>query len=142
MSSTGTGRLRKDGWPDLRRRWEIPLDSGAPRLARRGLISTLAPVVPPERLEDVVLAASELVTNAVRHSGARDRGSLAMSVELEGRSLRVQVEDPGPGFDPNRATQDGSLATSGFGLQLVERLSDRWGVASDGTTRVWFAVEL
>lgn len=102
----------------------------------------MAPVVPPERLEDVVLAASELVTNAVRHSGARDRGSLAMSVELEGRSLRVQVEDPGPGFDPNRATQDGSLATSGFGLQLVERLSDRWGVASDGTTRVWFAVEL
>lgn len=101
----------------------------------------MARVVPSERLEDVVLAASELVTNAVRHSGARGAGSLAMSVELEGRSLRVQVEDPGPGFDPSLAIQSGPLATSGFGLHLVERLADRWGVASDGTTRVWFAVD-
>ncbi|HEX5950237.1 MAG TPA: ATP-binding protein [Actinomycetota bacterium] len=110
-------------------------------MARRELISALGPIVPPDRLEDVVLAASELVTNAVRHSGARGRGTLAMRVDLEERSVRVQVDDPGPGFDPSRADRVGSLATSGFGLQLVERLADQWGVASDGTTRVWFAVD-
>jgi hypothetical protein len=27
---------------------------------------------------------------------------------------------------------------AGFGLFLVERLADRWGVARDGRTRVWF----
>lgn len=98
-------------------------------------------MVPPDRLEDVVLAASELVANAVQHSGARGHGTLAMSVDLDGRSVRVQVEDPGPGFDPSHVPEVGGFATSGFGLHLVERLADRWGVTSDGTTRVWFAVD-
>lgn len=121
-------------------RWEIPLDSAAPRVARRALTSSLSRVVPTERLADVLLAASELVANAVQHSGARGRGTLAMTVDLDGRSVRVEVEDPGPGFDPSRASERGPLPTSGFGLRLVERLADDWGVTWDGTTRVWFTL--
>jgi anti-sigma regulatory factor (Ser/Thr protein kinase) len=50
--------------------------------------------------------------------------------------VRVEVRDPGPGFTPKpRAHDDDSM---GWGLHLVQHLSDRWGVTRDGEMCVWF----
>jgi anti-sigma regulatory factor (Ser/Thr protein kinase) len=48
------------------------------------------------------------------------------------------VADEGPGFDPAN-TKPPDQQRPGWGLFLVERLADRWGVNHDGrSTKVWF----
>ncbi|MFF5564863.1 ATP-binding protein [Streptomyces sp. NPDC012623] len=77
----------------------------------------------PETAEYAVLLVSELVGNAVRHTGARVFG-LRM-VRRRGW-IRIEVRDPSRGLPcliPVRA-----MDTSGRGLFLVDKLSDRWGV--------------
>ena len=73
--------------------------------------------------EHAVLLVSELVGNAVRHTGARVFG-LRM---LRRRGwIRVEVRDPSRGLPCLMPVQE--LDTSGRGLFLVDKLSDRWGV--------------
>ncbi|MEU5976073.1 ATP-binding protein [Streptomyces sp. NPDC047315] len=73
--------------------------------------------------ESAVLLVSELVGNAVRHTGARAFG-LSMS-RRPGR-IRVEVRDPSRGLPCLLPVQP--LDVSGRGLFLVDELSDRWGV--------------
>ncbi|GAA2294652.1 ATP-binding protein [Streptomyces violaceusniger] len=73
--------------------------------------------------EHTVLLVSELVGNAVRHTGARTFG-LRM---LRRRGwIRVEVRDPSRGLPCLMPV--GELDTSGRGLMLVDQLSQRWGV--------------
>ena len=93
--------------------------------------------LPAEGLEghvDVVqLVVSELVTNAVVHAA----GSFAVSVGREDDALALRVTDASPRAVPRppRPPWDGP---NGRGLQIVTRLSARWGVdlERDGKT-VW-----
>ncbi|WP_443043931.1 ATP-binding protein [Streptomyces sp. NBC_00322] len=73
--------------------------------------------------EHAVLLVSELVGNAVRHTGARVFG-LRM---LRRRGwIRIEVRDPSRGLPCLMPVQE--MDTSGRGLFLVDKLSDRWGV--------------
>ncbi|MFE2944324.1 ATP-binding protein [Streptomyces sp. NPDC059255] len=77
----------------------------------------------PGTAEYAVLLVSELVGNAVRHTGARVFG-LRM---LRRRGwIRIEVRDPSRGLPCLMPVRE--LDTSGRGLFLVDRLSDRWGV--------------
>ncbi|MCX4659977.1 ATP-binding protein [Streptomyces uncialis] len=77
----------------------------------------------PKLTEDTVLLVSELVGNAVRHTGARVFG-LRM---LRRRGwIRVEVRDPSRGLPCLMPVHE--LDVSGRGLFLVDKLSDRWGV--------------
>ncbi|MFC5804862.1 ATP-binding protein [Streptomyces formicae] len=77
----------------------------------------------PQIAEHATLLVSELVGNAVRHTGARVFG-LRM---LRRRGwIRVEVRDPSRGLPCLMPVHD--LDTSGRGLFLVDKLSDRWGV--------------
>jgi anti-sigma regulatory factor (Ser/Thr protein kinase) len=105
--------------------------------ARRAL-SGLRDELDNPTLESLRLLVTELVSNAVRHAGA---SNVDLLVVLTRPAVRVEVVDPGPGFDPEtrrrNQNQDG-----GWGLFLVGRLADSWGVARDGAgTRVWFELE-
>jgi len=90
-------------------------------------------------LADVILLATELVTNSVRHAQLRNGDSIRLSMSIEPDSVRVEVTDPGIGFPPERfgPTYDGS---SGWGLFLVARLATRWGIERRPTT-VWFEID-
>ncbi|WP_425472004.1 ATP-binding protein [Streptomyces piniterrae] len=77
----------------------------------------------PQLAEHAVLLVSELVGNAVRHTGARCFG-LRM---LRRRGwIRIEVRDPSRGLPCLMPVQE--MDTSGRGLFLVDKLSDRWGV--------------
>lgn len=76
----------------------------------------------PLMAEQSVLLVSELVGNAVRHTGARVFG-LRM---LRRGWIRIEVRDPSRGLPCLLPVRD--LDTSGRGLFLVDKLSDRWGV--------------
>lgn len=73
--------------------------------------------------EQAVLLVSELVGNAVRHTGAH-----AFGIRLLRRRgwIRVEIRDPSRGLPCLLPVQP--LDTSGRGLWLVDRLADRWGV--------------
>jgi anti-sigma regulatory factor (Ser/Thr protein kinase) len=82
------------------------------------------------------LLVSELVTNAVRHGGSERPVELHATWNSE---IRVEVHDHGDGFSPlpRLGAPD---EPGGFGLYLVGRLADRWGVETDGSTTVWFVL--
>jgi anti-sigma regulatory factor (Ser/Thr protein kinase) len=92
-------------------------------------------------MADVRLLVSELVTNSVRHSGTRPPDSVGLDVAVDSGTIRVEVRDGGAGFEPSPRDQDRSRA-GGWGLYLVDRLADRWGVARNHATRVWFEIDL
>lgn len=88
---------------------------------------------------DVRLLVSELVTNSVRHARA-ERELVRLAVTNRGQAVRVEVSDGGGGFEP-RARSKPRDEAGGWGLHLVDRLADRWGVETGRRTRVWFEIE-
>jgi anti-sigma regulatory factor (Ser/Thr protein kinase) len=115
---------------------DIERDLSAPATARHavdGLSATLAEDV----LTDVRLLVSELVTNSVKYGG---EGALRVQIDADGpRKLRAEVIDQGVGFVPV-ARDRPSTEVGGWGLHLVETLSNRWGVY-EGSTHVWFEID-
>jgi anti-sigma regulatory factor (Ser/Thr protein kinase) len=91
-------------------------------------------------LNDVRLLVSELVTNSVRHSSVQATDIVRMSVAVTDTTLRVEVADPGEGFEPQPRDAD-RTRPGGWGLYLVDQLADRWGVARGQLTRVWFEMD-
>ncbi|MEU6573889.1 ATP-binding protein [Streptomyces sp. NPDC046805] len=77
----------------------------------------------PKLTEDAVLLVSELVGNAVRHTGARVFG---LRMRRRPGWIRVEVRDPSRGLPCLMPVQE--MDISGRGLFLVDKLSDRWGV--------------
>ncbi|MFC4030802.1 ATP-binding protein [Streptomyces polygonati] len=92
----------------------------------------------PQLADTVELLVSELVGNAVRHTGARTFG---LRMHRRRGWVRVEVRDPSrslPCLMPVRP-----MDTSGRGLFLVDKLADRWGVdlqARGKTT--WFELRV
>jgi anti-sigma regulatory factor (Ser/Thr protein kinase) len=107
-------------------------DSQAPGSARRALRS-LNGSIDADLAEDVRLLVSELVTNSLRHTGS---DSIDLQVWRSDEVVRVDVSDRGAGFDVDGPPRPGRA--SGWGLFMVDRLADRWGVETNGSTRVWF----
>jgi anti-sigma regulatory factor (Ser/Thr protein kinase) len=110
-------------------------DANSPAQARRSL-EALRPGVNDLLVDDAVLLVSEIVSNSVRHASLDETDAIEVRVRGSRSKLRVDVMDPGPGFDPERirpAEHDG-----GWGLRLLDQLATRWGVERNDTTRVWF----
>ena len=84
-------------------------------------------------LETAVLLTSEVVTNAVQH--ARSAVELCLS-RAEDR-IRIAVVDSGSGLIRRRRVE--AEDQSGRGTELVETLSDGWGMEREGGAKqVWF----
>ena len=115
---------------------ELPSTPAAPARAR-GALDEMEGRIAAERMRDVRLLVSELVTNAVRHAGG---DAVRLVVALRGTRLRIEVHDPGHGFTLVPPPDD-PLRASGWGLVLVEELADRWGIDHDPRTRVWFEMD-
>lgn len=123
-------------------RLELRLPSG-PAAARRARaqLDRLRGHIEDSVLDVVRLLVTELVTNSVRHGCARENEPVDVEVDVFANALRVEVGDPGPGFalhHPPRPHQD---RPGGWGLCLIDRLADNWGVERRDGTRVWFELE-
>ncbi|HEY6472695.1 MAG TPA: SpoIIE family protein phosphatase [Acidimicrobiales bacterium] len=99
-------------------------DVASIREARR-FVSECAEQLGLTRMPDVQLMVSELASNAVLHSGS----SFDVTVEgLGDGGVRVEVRDFGPGMP--QYLNRGAIADSGRGLQIVDQLSETWGVTA------------
>ena len=110
----------------------------APRDARHAL-DRLASDVPKDILDNVRLLVSELVTNCVRHAEIDPESWIELRVAPRESVLRVEVRDPGEGFQPAPVSLS-LYSTSGWGLYLVQQIADRWGVSVENGTKVWFEI--
>ena len=120
-------------------RVSLPGGTQSPSAARTFVCRALSGWgMPDASVDDAMLLASELVTNAVVHAGTGVR----LECRYEGGALVVEVADQ----HPTRAVEtravgedDGHPGHQGHGLRLVAALAEEWGVSyrRDGKT-VWF----
>ena len=115
----------------------LPVSPDAPATARNIVRDT---VPSSEDAATATLLTSEVVTNAVRHSGLTPDKTIGFTVEVEVGTIRVRVSDDGPGFEKPR--QPVASEDHGYGLAMLDRLADRWGVTRDGSNEVWFEIDL
>lgn len=112
-----------------------PYAATAARLALDNLDAELDPVL----AQDLRLLVTEAVKNSVQHAGVGPEDSIGLKVSVQSDLIRIEVTDDGPGFEPDasRPTED---EVTGWGLFLIDQLSERWGVVRDKGTTVWFEV--
>ncbi|HEX3802585.1 MAG TPA: ATP-binding protein [Solirubrobacteraceae bacterium] len=115
-------------------RLEVPCDVDAPGTVRK----TLAAAHDGGwALEDGLLVASELVTNAVRHSGCMGEHILKVEVLRRHGHLMISVHDPGLSGDTVKPAEPEPADPGGRGLKIIELLSLRWGSERPDGYRVW-----
>ena len=142
--SEPAGFLMRGSWrPDLVLTDKLELPGGvlAPAVVRAHLGELLRDRLGEDDVGDVVVLASEVVTNAVRHAGASEDETIVVHVAIAAEVVRVEVCDQGPGFEPPAVLRPRAEG-GGNGLILVDRLSSSWGVAGDDGTCVWFELAL
>ena len=117
---------------------ELPMGDSAAGQARDAVRESFARWGLDVLVDDVVLAVSELVTNAVKHGLPPVRLTISQSA---GR-VRIDVSDMRPATDglewPVVASEDS--AESGRGRRIVEAVSDRSGTdVADGEGKSSYA---
>lgn len=118
----------------------FPGGEQAPRLARHAVREHLEGRLDEDTAYDIHVVVSELVANAVRHGGAGGRDEVGVSLTVSPERVRVEVVDPGPGFEPPERPE-AHPTVGGRGLVLLDRMTRRWGVSREGESRVWFEVD-
>src|SRR4030067_1025819 len=78
---------------------------------------------------DIAISVTEVVTNAVNHGNRNDlHKKVTVSVKLDKKSVTIQVEDQGGGFDSehleNPLDEKNLLKEAGRGVFIVKSLMD------------------
>lgn len=89
-----------------------------------------------DRIDDIVLCVSELVTNAVVHAASRPH----IMVHVRPAVIHVEVSDASGVLPVEK--EAGPADTSGRGMAILSGFTDRWGSLrrSGGGKTVWFEV--
>jgi signal transduction histidine kinase len=135
-----SGKAVSDGpdGPPKRFILEQPASPGVAGTAR-WMIDSMTPDLSGSKRHDLMLLATEVVNNAVRHA-ARDADSdIRVEVLVSRTQVRLEVRDRGPGFNVPQFPEPGDEQSAGWGLYLVDAIADRWGVEHEPTT-VWLEV--
>jgi anti-sigma regulatory factor (Ser/Thr protein kinase) len=107
----------------------------------RHALDQLVDLLPQEKLEDVRLVVSELVTNSILHAELSPDDQISLTVTVSAGSVRGRVCDPGSGFEAPSESCPRPDMRGGWGLPIVETISDRWGVERNNHACVWFEID-
>ena len=117
-------------------RADFPPDAASARQARRFVEATLSTWSCDGVVDVATLLVSELVANAVLHAHT----TIGVVLRLQRDRIRVEVHD-GDQRAP-AVKRYSTMATTGRGLQLVERLAQNWGVTRAARGKaVWFELD-
>ncbi len=83
-----------------------------------------------DNLGRIMLTLSEAVTNAIVHGNKQDpEKKVFVSAHHEARTLKINVEDEGKGFNPeelpNPLKEENLLDQGGRGVYLIKQYSDK-----------------
>jgi two-component sensor histidine kinase len=115
----------------------VPLATASAALVRHRISADLAAHgVSPDSIDEVILVASELIGNAVRHTRPSGGQDLGVDWTLDPAGVTVQVSDFSPALPAPRRPD--ATETSGRGLRVVDALCDDWGTRATGAGKqVW-----
>ena len=106
---------------------------------------TDVPDASPDVVENAQVVLTELLANEIKH-GRYDPGDpLICRVRRRPRALRIEVRHSGAPFALPVRPVDPPLERreTGYGLALITRLADRWGVEeAAGARQVWAEIDL
>lgn len=118
-------------------RLELRCDERAPRMVRAFLACL------DERnqvAQNLMLISSELVTNAVIHSGCRRTDLLNVCLSRCKAGYLLAVTDPGHSGRTADPVPPRRAGDGGLGLRIVDALAARWGQARENRYEVWAEV--
>lgn len=124
--------------PDAHADMMLPAGAQAPRAARDAISQLLDGETPPQVIDDVRLATTEIVSNAVRHAGIGADSLVRLTIHVTDEVIQVEVIQPTSAAGARLVTEGASGIAGGYGLALVEAAADRWGVEAGPPGRVWF----
>jgi anti-sigma regulatory factor (Ser/Thr protein kinase) len=123
--------LRLDGTPESSREVRHAVSDALTSWGCDGLVN------------DAVLGASELASNAILHAGTH----YELVIRRLGIGARIEVVDRRPDLVPAAVPTSGnaraltSRGTTGRGLQIVTSLANRWGYTTSPTSKsVWMEI--
>jgi anti-sigma regulatory factor (Ser/Thr protein kinase) len=87
--------------------------------------------------DDASLVVSELVTNAVKYSGATDGDRITLSVFVDGDRVTIEVHDPARTDLMPQVRNLRGQEVGGLGLRLVSRIARRWDTEFRNGRIVW-----
>jgi anti-sigma regulatory factor (Ser/Thr protein kinase) len=117
----------------------LPSGPYASARARVLVLDDLAEALGPSKVAAAQLMASELVTNAVQHAGLFEGDLIGLDILVDPQSVYISVVDGGPGIGSERGHTGND--PGGWGLVLVDRISDRWGIQRNHPHTVWFEID-
>ncbi len=120
--------------PDVSFTLSLPRAPAATGDARHVIRRRLAEQLSEDALDEVLLVVTELVANALLHG----RGDITLQLTLDGHRVSGLVGDQGLGFSA-AARDPGTRRVGGYGLEIVERISESWGLQR-GSSNVWFEI--
>ncbi|MFW6691907.1 ATP-binding protein [Streptomyces sp. MAR4 CNX-425] len=94
--------------------------------ARDFVVSRAGAAGHADRVDDIRVCVSELVTNALVHGTPRGR-QFRVQVTVEDDAVRVEVHDASAA--PPHLRHPAATDDHGRGLHLVDALADEWGTA-------------
>jgi anti-sigma regulatory factor (Ser/Thr protein kinase) len=115
---------------------ELPVEPISARVARTFVSDALASWSLGDVTDETVLLTSEVVTNALLHTGS---GSIRLRLRLLDDGVRVEIDDDSHALP--QARHYSPEAGTGRGLALVELAARSWGATPTPAGKtVWFEV--
>jgi anti-sigma regulatory factor (Ser/Thr protein kinase) len=114
-------------------------------LARARQLVGLIRDAPRATIENAKLVLTELLANEIKHGRYAPGDPLVCRVDRGASALRIEVAHSGVNFEMPSVPVAPSLERreSGWGLALITRLADRWGVDdSRGARQVWAEIDV
>ena len=124
----------------MRRETIVQVDPRAASIARAALDEISSSAL-RARLDDAKTVISEVLTNAVKYGAPEGRGEIRLVIESDDDRLHVRVEQSLPALEVSPSASPDGPHDGGFGLRIVEALTDAWGVEPGPPGCVWFQFE-
>jgi anti-sigma regulatory factor (Ser/Thr protein kinase) len=113
----------------------LPQAVGAARRALREWEHHFDPVL----FYDLSLCVSELVTNRVKHGDHAD-DHLELAVRRDEQLVRAEIREPRQ--DVVMSSPEEMKGGGDWGMFIVDRVADRWGVDHSAGTLVWCEIDI
>lgn len=117
--------------------FELPATAAAAGMARRELAAM--PGIGGDLAYKALLMTSELIAVYVAQFEPAPQTTLRFLIRVTPERLRVEVGGRPPDVSPDALLHSHETPSlGGFGLQIVERMADAWGIEGALDTMIWF----
>jgi hypothetical protein len=118
----------------------LPANAAAAGMARRELAATAG--IAGDVAYKALLMTSELIAVYVADVVPDPAARLRLTIRVTPERVRIELAGPSPPVSPDALLQSREAPSlGGMGLQIVERMADRWGAEGAADMTMWFELQ-